>query len=272
MLPAIGYALRKQPRALFDDPAINALEIDDSLAGFSPPAEVDFLSLRVPQLLLGGSSQANPDRLEAISLVAEQVGAAAISGRLAQALDAAMADGAMVRPPPCTDAALDDCCRQIELLQEHFSPHVFYAENVAFAAESNQELSTADFLYALFKRTGCGWLLDLSTLEASSRAQGFDPHEFVSEVLPAAESVQLHLGSGIADLGQARCADCRARPIAEPVWDLYRHTLRLGSDKITAVFVERDQDPPDLALWRRETHHTRRIAEAVDAEYCCCGR
>lgn len=270
MLPAIGYALRKQSRSLFDDPDVNALEIDLSCLGAAPPPEVDFLSIRAPQLLLSPLDQ-DSQRLRTILSAAEQSGAATISGRLARALDAAPAEGEAISPPECSEASLDDCCRQVDQLQEHFAPLAFYAENVSFATESKDGLGTADFLYELFKRTGCGWLLDMSSLAVSSERHGFDAHEFVTDVMPAAERVQLHLGSG-GDFGQARCAECRARPISEAVWDLYRHALRLGSDKITAVFVERDQDPPDLALWRREMHKTRHIAEAVDAEQCCCGR
>lgn len=272
MLPAIGYALRHQTRTLFNDPTINAVEIDFSHSGFGSRPEVDLVSIYAPQLLLGTPAKADPERLNAMTTAADRNGAASITGRLAQALEAIPDEGATIAPVAGTEESLDNCCRNIDLLQDHFSPLSFYVESPTFTFEAKDGLSTADFLYTALRRTGCGWLLDLSSLFTESEKHGFDPHDFVSEVMPAAERVQLHLGSGIPDLGQSRCALCRAKPIAQPVWDLYRHALRFGSEKITAVFVERDQDPPDMDLWHREALRTRQIAEAVDAECCCCGR
>lgn len=272
MLPAIGYALRHQTHAIFNDSTINAIEIDLSQCGILSHAGVEFVSLYVPQLLLGSPADSDELPLDDMSLAAERSGAASISGRLAQAIDSNPAEGATIAPVACTDASLENCCRNIDLVQDRFPPLSFFVESTTFTPESKEGQSTADFLYTVLRRTGCGWLLDMSSLYADSEKHAFNPHEFISEVMPAAERVQIHLGSGIADHGQARCALCRALPIAEPVWDLYRHALRFGSEKITAVFVERDQDPPDMDLWHREALHTRRIAEAVDAECCCCGR
>ena len=57
--------------------------------------------------------------------------------------------------------------------------------------------------------------------------------------------------------------DSHSHPIPDEVFDLYRHSLELGGEKVSIVFIERDQNFPDEAGWRSEVGRVRQIAEEV---------
>ena len=110
-------------------------------------------------------------------------------------------------------------------------------------------------------RTGCGWLLDVTNVYANGRNFGYDPYEFIANVLPIAERVQMHLAGGYWDSRSEFYIDSHSHPIPDEVWNLYRHALSLSRGKVDAVFIERDQEFPDEAGWRAEVRLARSIAE-----------
>ena len=122
----------------------------------------------------------------------------------------------------------------------------------------------ADFVASLLKRTGCGWLLDVTNVYANSVNFGFDPYEFIATVMPHAASVQMHLAGGFYDEKSEMYIDSHSEPIPDPVWDLYRFSLWQGIGKVEAVFIERDQNFPDESGWRSEVRRVREIAEQVE--------
>ena len=124
-------------------------------------------------------------------------------------------------------------------------------------------MSEADFVSKMLKCTGCGWLLDVTNVYANATNFNFDPYEFISTVMPHADSVQMHLAGGFFDERAGMYIDSHSAPIPDAVWDLYRFSLEQGVGKVDAVFIERDQDFPDETGWRSEVRRVREIAEQV---------
>jgi len=273
MFPPIGYAIREQNRPILDDPAINAAEItferaNDPLRVDRYIQEHDFERVSVHALKL---SIASPDPpavryMEALKAIAHENSAGSISDHLGFTRDG---NGGMeighFAPPPYTVAALDCTARNIDTIQRFFGETRFYVENVAYLFQFNGTMSEAEFFRDVLERTGCGCLLDVTNVYANAMNFGYDACEFIEEVLPAAESVQMHLAGGFYDDKAEMYIDSHSHPIPDAVWELYRFALEMAYDKLDAVFIERDQNFPDEAGWRNEIRAARQIADEVGA-------
>lgn len=276
MLPAIGYAIREQNRPILDDPALNAVEItferaDDPLRVTRYVGDMDFDYVSVHALKLSVSSPTPPGRnyLEALKEIARENGAVSVSDHLGFTRDGH--DGVEMghfAPPPYTSAALDATCRNVEIIQRYFGDLHFYLENIAYLFQFQGTMTEADFLAKVLQKTGCGWLLDVTNVYANGRNFGFDPYEFIAQVMPIPQRVQIHLAGGYYDEQAEMYIDSHSQPVPDAVWDLYRFALERGRGKIDAVFIERDQDFPDETGWRGEVRQTRRIAEEVEGVPC----
>ncbi len=274
MVPAIGYAIREQNRYILDDPAINALEITFERADeplrverYVGDIDVDHVSVHALKLSPGCPDPPGKNYLEALKAIAAENGAESISDHLGFTRDAhdGVEMGHFAPVPPTTDA-LDVTSQNLELIMRHFAPLNFYLENIAYLFRLEGSMSEAEFLSKLLRRTGCGWLLDVTNVYANATNFGFDGYAFIDEVMPAAERVQMHLAGGFFDEKAGMYIDSHSHPVPDPVWDLYRHALRAGAGKVDAVFIERDQNFPDEDGWRGEVRRVRQIAEQCYAE------
>lgn len=272
-MPKIGYALREQNRRILDDPAIDAVEItferaDDPLRIDRYLGGLEFDLVSVHALKLSVASPEPPCRryLEALRGIAEENGAESISDHLGFTRD--RDNGVEIghfAPPPFTLPALDVTCRNIDHVQRSLAKSglQFYLENIAALFYLDGQMTESEFLWNVLRKTGCGWLLDVTNVYANATNFDFDPFDFISEVMPAAERVQIHLAGGVFDESLGLYIDSHSEPVPQKVWELYHHALDQGRRKIDAVFLERDQDFPDERGWRSEIRHVRAIAEEV---------
>lgn len=272
MTPAIGYAIREQNRPILDDPAINAAEItferaDDPLRVDRYVRDHDFDLVSVHALKLSPASPDVPNRkyLEALRAIAIENGAESVSDHLGFTRDGD--DGVEMghfAPPPWTPAALSATCRNIDHIQEFLGDTTFYLETIAYLFSFRGTLSEAEFLKGVLSRTGCGWLLDVTNVYANARNFGFNAFDFISEVMPYADRVQMHLAGGYFDDKSEMYIDSHSHAVPDDVWELYRFALWQGVGKVDAVFIERDQDFPDENGWRSEVRQARAIAEQIE--------
>lgn len=271
MTPAIGYAIREQNRPILDDPAINAAEItferaDDPLRVDRFIRDMDFDHVSVHALKLSVASPEPPGRkyLDALKAIALENNAESISDHLGFTRDGH--NGVEIghfAPPPYTEPALDATSRNIDLIQDYFGETRFYVENIAYLFQFKGTMSEAEFLSRVLQRTGCGWLLDVTNVYANGINFGYDANDFIARVMPHADAVQMHLAGGFWDEKAEMYIDSHSHPIPEEVFDLYRYSLQLAGERVSTVFIERDQDFPDEAGWRGEVRRVREIAEQV---------
>jgi uncharacterized protein (UPF0276 family) len=271
MIPHIGYALREQNRRILDDPAIDAVEItferaDDPLRVERYVGDLEFAYTSVHALKLSLASPDPParDYLEALRAIAAENGAQSVSDHLGFTRDG---EGGVemghFAPPPFTRAALEATCRNVAYVQRYFRDLDFYLENIAYLFQLRGEMQEAEFLARVLGRTGCGWLLDVTNVYANATNHGYDPREFIASVMPAARKVQIHLAGGFYDEKSGVYIDSHSHPVPDEVWELYRVSLELARGRVSAVFIERDQDFPDEAGWRSEVRQARDIAEEL---------
>lgn len=272
MTPAIGYAIREQNRPILDDPAINAAEItferaDDPLRVDRYIQDSDFDHVSVHALKLSPASPEPPNRryMEALRSIAIENGAQSISDHLGFTRDGDNGvEMGHFAPPPWTQQALSATCRNIDQIQAYFGDTRFYLETIAYLFNFEGTMTEAEFVKRVLQCTGCGWLLDVTNVYANARNFGFDAYEFIAEVMPNAESVQMHLAGGFYDEKAEMYIDSHSHPIPDDVWDLYCFALWQGLGKVDAVFIERDQNFPDANGWRSEVRRARDIAEHLE--------
>lgn len=145
-------------------------------------------------------------------------------------------------PLPFDEATLDHVVARVQAVQARLGRQLL-VENVSSYVQFRASTMTEwEFLAALAERADCGLLLDLNNVHVSACNHGFDATTFI-DALPAARVGQLHL-AGHSVQGALRI-DTHDHPVAEPVWDLYRHALtRLGP---VSTLVEWDAQLPPLA-------------------------
>ena len=274
MLPAIGYAIRRENRPILTDPAINAAEITFEQAQrgmrtqrFTGQLEFEHVSVHSLEMSLSSPELPPDDYLRGLKEIADENDASSISDHLGFTRDhnAGVAMGHFA-PPPYSSAALQVTCRNIDYIQDYFQERPFYIENIAYLFKFNGEMSEAEFLSHVLQVTGCGWLLDVTNVYANARNHGYDAWEFIRTVMPYASRLQMHLAGGFFDKEAGFYFDSHSEPIPDEVWQLYHFALREGRGKVDAVFIERDANFPGEQEWRREVRLAREIAEQVADE------
>jgi uncharacterized protein (UPF0276 family) len=271
MIPAIGYGIRRENRPILDEPALNAGEITYEHADYSLRLErfvgerdLEYVSVHALELSVASPEPPRRHYLEGLKAIAEENGAAAVSDHLGFTRDTNHGVGmGHFAVPPFSVPALDATCRNLDLIQDFLRDLPFYLENIAYLFRFQGTMTEAEFLARLLRKSGCGWLLDVTNLYANGLNHDYDARAFIREVMPAAPRVQMHLSGGFYDDEVQMYVDSHSEPIPAEVWDLYRFALEQGRGKVDAVFIERDANFPAEAGWRAEVRQARRIAEQV---------
>jgi uncharacterized protein len=174
-------------------------------------------------------------------------------------------------PLPYTEETLHLVATQLDRVQ-HGLGRAYIVENPStYVAFNTSTMSELEFLNELVCRTGCRLLCDVSNVYLSAHNMRYDARAFI-DGLPANAIAELHLGGFTpeddeATPGALLLVDTHARPIAEPVWDLYAHAIRRF--RLTPTLIEWDSDIPPLATLvgeaRRADAVRTRVLEEVGA-------
>lgn len=160
-------------------------------------------------------------------------------------------------PLPYSEEALRVVVRNVRQAQEVLKRRLVL-ENVSSYLEYRASTMTEwEFLSAVAEQADCLLLLDVNNVYVSSVNHGFDPLKFLDGV-PSARVQQFHL-AGHTDNG-THIIDTHDRPVAEPVWALYRQArARFGE---VATLLERDDHIPPIGELLEELERARREARS----------
>jgi len=145
----------------------------------------------------------------------------------------------------------------LELLDRWRIPLLF--ENITSDLRVKGRLSESEFIGRLCGATGCGILLDVTSLLVNGRNHGFDPRQWVREI-DARRIVQLHV-SGYS-FRNGRWHDDHLENIQQDVWDLTRDILSYAAPAV--ITVERYGNFPSANELENEMN-TLRSAVAASA-------
>lgn len=161
-------------------------------------------------------------------------------------------------PLPMNVEALEVVARNVEQVQERLGREIAVENISVYLRFEPAELTEAEFLGQLVRRTGCHLLVDLNNLDVNRHNLGEDPLDFLDRIAP--ESVaEFHL-AGPTEAGGARI-DTHATPVPEAVWTLFDQALRRFGAQPTVV--EWDQDLPALGVLVAEAARAQARLDAI---------
>jgi uncharacterized protein (UPF0276 family) len=275
MIPAIGYTMcGADPRRLQTNaslnPCANAIEIDldgghlglRCLRGL----EFERVSLHAKPLAVAptadSADHAPESALSRLTDLVRKCGAQAVSARLDSPATNSFA-GAIPAPRAWkTESA--DLCRQVESVQTQLGSVSFYLESTVEAEWFTRNSHGKRVLRKVLAGTGCGWFLDVTAVYVEAMNSAQDACDFIEEMLPVADHVQLRLSGVFFDEKAERWVASDSHPIPEAVYELYAFVLEVAFDKVDAVFVKQDAAEAD-GFESNEIRTVREIAEGVSA-------
>lgn len=173
------------------------------------------------------------------------------------------ADGAFIHdllPLPYSEEALAIVALHIEQCQDALRRPLLIENPSVYVQMKGATLSEAEFMNALCRRTGCGWLLDINNLfvsacnlgtDAAAALDAVDP-AFVSEIHLAGHARETHPGGDLL-------IDDHGSPVVDDVWRLYKSfVLKHGA---RPTLIEWDTDVPAYTVLAGEAQKVSAILE-----------
>lgn len=160
-------------------------------------------------------------------------------------------------PLPFTREVIDHTAARIIAARERVGRPLALENATFYSHMPGAEMDEADFLCQLLAAGDCGMLLDVNNVYVNSQNHGFDPRAFIDR-MPLERVWQMHL-AGHTKVDDT-IIDTHIGPIIEPVWDLYRYTLRRAGRLIPTI-IEWDQDIPSFDAVVDEVDRARAAAE-----------
>lgn len=218
------------------------------------------LVLHGVSLSIGSSDALDIDYLRQVRSLAERIEAHWISDHLCWT----GVDGINMHdllPVPFTRESLDHVARRIERVQDILGRRLLIENVSSYVAFAHDEMTEPEFIRELALRSDCMLLLDVNNVHVSSVNHGFDPLTYL-DALPAERIQQIHL-AGHSQRGPY-LVDTHDAPVPEPVWTLYRETIRRFGP--VATMIERDDDIPPLEDLVAELNRARSVRANLDAK------
>jgi uncharacterized protein (UPF0276 family) len=136
-------------------------------------------------------------------------------------------------------------------------------ENVsAYGRMPGGTMSEAQFVAEVVDRADCYLLLDVNNVYVNCTNFDLDPYAYLDE-LPLDRVLEIHIAGHDAE-DDGLLLDTHASAVADPVYDLFRHTLS-QLDHRPPVLLERDGNFPPLADLEAEMQILLEILHDVDA-------
>lgn len=152
-------------------------------------------------------------------------------------------------PLPYSVEALNLVSEKIQKVQDRLGRRLTVENVSAYFEWSPSEMTEAEFISEVTRRTGCGILLDLNNIFVTAKNLGRSAVNFI-EGLPLDSVTQIHL-AGPSERADGFLIDTHDSEVREEVWALLEFWARIGSPEIP-VMVERDGNIPEWAVLEKE--------------------
>ncbi len=171
-------------------------------------------------------------------------------------------------PLPYTRATLKQVVNHIDEVQNTLHRPILLENPSTYLDFSTHEMSEAEFISEIIRRSGCGLLLDINNVYVSATNQEFSANGFL-DALPVEAIGQIHLAGHSVDqdeAGHCLLIDSHNQPVAQPVWELYDVAIeKFGA---TPTLIEWDDDLPEFTRLQAEARAAeQRLRVAQDKEH-----
>jgi hypothetical protein len=264
---AVGIGLKAQHLrdVIEHDPTLDFFEVHaenymvaggPALRHLSRVREQFPLSIHGVGLSIGGEGPIDRNHLDRLASLLQRFEPAWFSEHLAWSSHAGAFYNDLL-PLPYHAATLARVCDHVDEVQERLGRRLLLENPSTYLEFTASTMDEGTFLAEVAERTGCGLLLDVNNAYISAVNHGRDPWDLIA-ALPAAAIGEIHLAGFAEDrdgAGERLLIDTHAAPVADPVWHLYRRTLRHLGPRPT--LIERDQSIPPLAVLVTEAQRAR---------------
>lgn len=165
-------------------------------------------------------------------------------------------------PIPYTEEALKHVAPRIEAVQEALGRPIALENASSYLEFNGQTINEQEFLSELVKRTGCGILLDVNNVYVSSFNHGWEPKDYI-DAIPEEAIMQYHL-AGHFNKGN-HIIDTHDAEVANPVWDLFRYTIKNKGFKNT--MIEWDDNIPEFDKLLAELNKAKQVVSEEGKEH-----
>lgn len=173
-------------------------------------------------------------------------------------------------PVPYHRGTLERVCDHIDRVQSRLRRTMLLENPATYVEFDSSTMSETEFIAEVLRRTGCGLLLDVNNAHVACTNHGRDPYAYI-RALPLARVGEIHLAGYAQDkdaAGDPLLIDSHGSPVAQVVWELYRHTLGLLGP--VATLIERDSDIPAFDVLAAEARQAEVIMKGVDHACSVC--
>jgi Uncharacterized protein conserved in bacteria len=229
----------------------------EKIAGHYP------LAMNCRSLSLGSAESINGKHLQDIASLVERYSPAQFSEHLAWNRWQGSYFHQMF-PLPYTTESLDQVSFNVRAVQNRLGRRILL-ENPARFFPLEEEFSEGAFFSELVRSSGCGLLLDLTSLYISCLNLGKDPFKELQQY-PLAAVKEIHLAGHTLmplDDDYILLVDDHSTAICKPVWQLYRETLQ-QLPKAVATLIEWDSKAPELSVILEQVAKADQIISEVE--------
>ncbi|TXH88175.1 MAG: DUF692 domain-containing protein [Rhodoferax sp.] len=222
------------------------------------------LSIHGVGLSIGGVDPLDAEHLDAVAALVRRYEPALFSEHLAWSSHGGVYFNDLL-PAPYNQAALQQVCTHIHQVQERMGRTMLLENPSTYVEFASSTWGEGDFLREVLQRTGCGLLLDVNNVYVSAINHGRDPLQSL-RAMPCAAAQEIHLAGFAHDqdsAGDVLLIDTHGAPVAQAVWDLYRHALALTGPCPT--LIERDNDVPSFHVLEQEALQALALLQAQEA-------
>ena len=163
-------------------------------------------------------------------------------------------------PLPYTAEVLNHLCARIDAVQQFIGRSILIENISSYIHIPHADMSEAQFISELARRSGCGVLLDINNVYVNARNNGGAVVELI-DTLPLHAVRELHLAG--FDVRENLLVDTHGARVAPEVWDLYRYALRRFGALPT--LIEWDTDIPALEVLLSEAATAQTLLDDVNA-------
>ena len=194
-------------------------------------------------LSIGSTDPLDFDYLARVKRLAEDVGARWVSDHVCWTGVLGVNTHDLL-PIPFTERSLAHVVRRIGIVQDFLERPLVLENPTTYVTFAGSTMPEWEFLARMAQEADCGLLIDVNNVYVSSVNHGFDPLEYL-RALPHERVVQMHL-AGHDDAG-THLLDTHDRPVATPVWELYRAATSL-TGPVSTLLEWDDRLPPFEAV------------------------
>lgn len=209
------------------------------------------LSIHGVGLSLGGAGPLDEAHLARLVAVVDRWEPALVSEHLAWSThDSRFLNDLL--PVPYTSEALQRVADHIDHLQNALGRTIALENPSTYLAFAESTFDETTFISEVARRTGCALLLDVNNVYVRCANGDMSARDYL-DAFPLARVTEIHLAGHAfhddAD-GNPLLIDSHDRPVADAVWALYTHVIRLIGP--VATLIERDADVPAWPILRDE--------------------